>query len=76
MVKEMKSRGLLRWSLKRVWNQNDVHRLVMSYEYESKKAYLKNREYIEDAFGGNEAFQKIRSTAKFTTSRCIVLMKV
>ena len=41
MVKEMKSRGLLRWSLKRVWNQNDVHRLVMSYEYESKKAYLK-----------------------------------
>ena len=52
MVKEMKSRGLLRWSLKRVWNQNDVHRLVMSYEYESKKAYLKNREYIEEAFGG------------------------
>ena len=41
MVKEMKSRGLLCWSLKRVWNQNDVHRLVMSYEYESKKAYLK-----------------------------------
>ena len=41
MVKEMKSRGLLRWSLKRVWNQNVVHRLVMSYEYESKKAYLK-----------------------------------
>ena len=41
MVKEMKSRGLLHWSLKRVWNQNDVHRLVMSYEYESKKAYLK-----------------------------------
>ena len=45
-VKEMKSRGLLRWSLNRVWNQNDMHRLVMSYEYESKKAYLKNREYI------------------------------
>ena len=75
-VKKMKSRGLLRWSLNRVWNQNDVHRLVMSYEYESKEAYLKNREYIENAFGKNEAFQKIRPTAKFTTSRCIVLMEV
>ena len=48
----------------------------MSFDYESKKAYLKNKEYIEDAFGGNEAFQQIRSTAKFTTSRCIVLMEV
>ena len=48
----------------------------MSYEYESEKAYLKNREYIANAFGGNEAFQKIRPTAKFTTSRCIVLMEV
>ena len=75
-VKEMKSRGLLLRSLNRVWNQNDVHRLVMSYEYESKKAYLKNREYIEDAFRKNEAFRKIRPTAKFTTSRCIVLMEV
>ena len=37
---------------------NDVHRIVMSYEYESKKAYLKNIEYIENAFGKNEAFQK------------------
>ena len=48
----------------------------MSYEYESKEAYLKNREYIENAFGKNEAFQKIRPTAKFTTSRCIVLTEV
>ena len=48
----------------------------MSYEYESKEAYLKNREYIENAFGKNEAFQKIRPTAKFITSRCIVLMEV
>ena len=38
-VKEMKGRGLLRWSLNRVQNQNDVHRLVMSHEYESKTAY-------------------------------------
>ena len=48
----------------------------MSYEYESKKAHLKNREYIENAFGKNEAFQKIRPTGKFTTTRCIVLMEV
>jgi len=39
-------------------------------------ATLENREYIENAFGKNEAFQKIRPTAKFTTSRCIVLMEV
>ncbi len=57
-AKEMKSRGLLRWSLNRVWNQNDVYRLVMSDDYESKKAYLKNREYIEKAFEKNEAFKK------------------
>ena len=72
----MKRRGLLRLSLNRVWNQNEVNRLVMSYEHERKKVYLKNREYIENAFEKNEAFQKIRPTAKFTTSRCIVLMEV
>ncbi len=49
-VKEMKSRVLLRWSLNRVWSQNDVHRVVMSYEYESNKAYQKTK-YIENAFG-------------------------
>ena len=57
-VKEMKSRGLLRWSLNRVWNQNEVFRLVMSYEYESKAAYLENREYIENAFGKMKHFKK------------------
>ena len=51
-VKEMKSRGLLRCSLNRVWNQNDVHRLVMSYEYESKKAYLKKQ---KNYFSSNTA---------------------
>ena len=35
-------------------------------------ATLENREYIDDALGKNEAFQKIRPTAKFTTSRCVV----
>ena len=39
-------------------------------------ATLENREYIENLHGKNEAFQKIRPTAKFTTSRCIVLMEV
>ena len=42
-VKEMKSRDLLRCSLNRVSNQNEVHRLVMSYVYESKKVYLKKQ---------------------------------
>ena len=57
-VKGMKRRGLLCRSLNGVWNQNDVHRLVMSYEYESKTAYLKIREYIEKAFEKLTHFKK------------------
>ena len=57
-VKEMKSRGLLRWSLNRVWNQNNVHRLVMSYEYERKKAYLKTENILRRHLGKMKHFKK------------------
>ena len=32
-VKDMKSRGLLKFSMNRVWNQGEVFRVVMTYGY-------------------------------------------
>ena len=66
-VKEMKSRGLLKFSMNRVWNKGEVFRVVMTYEYNDR---------LEDTFGKNPDFQKIVQTAKFTTTRCVVVMEV
>ena len=55
-VKEMKSRGLLRWSLNRVWNQNDVHRLVMSMK--ARKHILKTENILRTHLGKMKHFKK------------------
>ena len=75
-VREMKPRGLIKWSLNRVWNQKDVCRIIMCYEYRDKSSYEANRAYIDQAFQKNKAWKKLRPTAKFSTSRCIVVMEV
>ena len=76
-VEEMKKRGLLRWSMNRVWNsEGEVYRLIMVYEYKDEAAYKDNRAYIDNAFKKNEAFQKLKPTAKFATSRCTVISEV
>ena len=36
-VKEMKSRGLLKFSMNRVWNQGEVFRVVMTCEYKDRQ---------------------------------------
>lgn len=75
-VKEMKSRGLLKFSMNRVWNQGEVFRVVMTYEYMDRSSFEANRAYLDDTFGKNPEFQKIVQTAKFSTSRCLVVMEV
>ncbi len=75
-VKEMKSRGLLKFSMNRVWNKGEVFRVVMTYEYNDRAPFEANIAYLEDTFGKNPDFQKIVQTAKFTTSRCVVVMEV
>ena len=50
-VKEMKSRGLLKFSLNRVWNQGEVFRVVMTYEYKDRQSFEANRAYLDDTFG-------------------------
>ena len=75
-AKEMKSRGLLKFSMNRVWNKGEVFRVVMTYEYKDRQSFEANRPYLDDTFGKNPDFQKIVQTAKFTTSRCLVVMEV
>ena len=75
-AKEMKSRGLLKFSMNRVWNKGEVFRVVMTYEYNDRQSFEANRAYLDDTFGKNPDFQKIVQTAKFTTSRCLVVMEV
>ena len=75
-AKEMKSRGLLKFSMNRVWNKGEVFRVVMTYEYKDRQSFEANRVYLDDTFGKNPDFQKIVQTAKFTTSRCLVVMEV
>ena len=75
-AKEMKSRGLLKFSMNRVWNKGEVFRVVMTYEYKYRQSCEANRAYLDDTFGKNPDFQKIVQTAKFTTSRCLVVMEV
>ena len=73
---EMKSRGLLKFSLNRVWNRGEVFRVVMTYEYKDKASFEANRAYLDNTFGKNPDFQKYVSTAKFTTDRCLVVLEV
>jgi hypothetical protein len=75
-AKEMKSRGLLKFSMNRVWNKGEVFRVVMTYEYKDRASFEANIAYLDAAFGQNPDFQKFVQTAKFTTSRCLVVMEV
>ena len=75
-AKEMKSRGLLKFSMNRVWNKGEVFRVVNTFEYKDRASFEKNISYLEDTFGKNPDFQKLVTTAKFTTSRCLVVMEV
>ena len=75
-VKEMKSRGLLKFSMNRVWNKGEVFRVIMTYEYKDRASFEANIAYLEEAVGKNPDFQKIVQTTKFTTSRCLVVMEV
>lgn len=74
-VKEMKLRGLLKFSMNRVWNQGEVFGAVMTYGYKDRQSFEANRAYLDDTFGKNPEFQEIVQTAKFTTSRCLVVME-
>ena len=38
-TKEMKSRGLLKFSMNRVWNKGEVFRVVMTYEYKNRQSF-------------------------------------
>ena len=75
-VKEMKSRGLLKFSMNRVWNKGEVFRVVMTYEYKDRASFEANIAYLENTFGKNPDFQQLVTTAKFATSRCLVVMEV
>ena len=75
-VKEMKSRGLLKFSMNRVWNKGEVFRVVMTYESKDRASFEANIAYLEDTFGKNPVFLQLVTTAKFTTSRCLVVMEV
>ena len=75
-AKEMKSRGLLKFSMNRVWNKGEVFRVVMTYKYKDRHSFEANRAYLNNTFGKNPDFQKILQTAKFTTSPCLMVMEV
>ncbi|MDA9930393.1 hypothetical protein N9E91_04040 [Alphaproteobacteria bacterium] len=75
-AKEMKSRGLLKFSMNRVWNKGEVFRVVMTFEYKDRASFEANISYLENTFGKNPVFQKLTTTAKFTSSRCLVVMEV
>ena len=75
-VKEMKSRGLLKFSMNRVWNQGEAFRVVMTYEHKDRQSFETNRAYLDDTFGKNPEFLKIVQTPKFAASRCLVVMEV
>jgi hypothetical protein len=74
-VEEMKGRGLLKFSINRVWNKGEVFRVIMTYEYKDKAAYEANVAFIETTFGNNKEFQKYAERGKFSTTRCFVVME-
>ena len=57
-AKEMKSRGLLKFSINRVWNKGEVFRVLMTYENKERQSFEANRAYLDDTFG------KIRTSRK------------
>ena len=57
-VDEMKGRGLLKFSINRVWNKGGVFRVIMTYEYMNKAAYEANVAFIKTTFGCSEECQK------------------
>lgn len=73
---EMKSRGLLKFSMNRVWNKGEVFRVVMTFEYKDRASFEANVAYLDNTFGKNPDFQKLVSTSKMEGTRCIVVMEV
>ena len=57
-VDERKGRGLLKFSINRVWNKGGVFRVVMTYGYMNKAGYETNVAFIETTFGCSEKCQK------------------
>ena len=57
-VDEMKGRGLLKFSINRIWNKGGVFRVIMTYGYMNKAAYEANVAFIETTFGCSEECQK------------------
>ena len=73
---EMTSPGLLKFTMNRDWNKGEVFRVVMTYEYKDRASFEANIAYLDDTFGKNPDFQRIVQTVKFTTSRCLVIIRV
>ena len=57
-VDEMKGRGLLKFSINRVWNKCGFFRVIMTYGYMNKAAYEANVAFIKTTFGCSEECQK------------------
>ena len=57
-VDERKGRGLLKFSINRVWNKGGVFRVIMTYGYMNKAAYEANVAFIETNFGCSKECQK------------------
>ena len=57
-VDEMKGRGLLKFSMNRVWNKCGVFGMIITYGHMNKAAYEANVAFIETTFGCSEECQK------------------
>ncbi|HAO58823.1 MAG TPA: hypothetical protein DD665_09355 [Alphaproteobacteria bacterium] len=57
-VDEMKGRGLLKFSINRVWNKGGAFRMIMTYEHMNKVAYEASVAFIETTFGCSKECQK------------------
>jgi hypothetical protein len=72
--KQMKSRGLIKWQMTRIWNKGEVYRLIVVFEYESKAAFEANQDYLNNVFANHPTNRELMVTAKVSANRGIVIM--
>ena len=72
---EMKKRGLIRFVCTRIWNKGDTFKLGILFEYDTKKAFEANVEYLDKHFNTLPKTKELMTMAKIEGSRGIAVFE-
>jgi hypothetical protein len=73
---EMKKRGLKRFILTRIWNKGETFKIGILFEYDTKKAFEANIEYLDKSFNSLPRTKELMAMAKVEGSRGVAVLEI